>query len=248
LVAQTLGWVALGRPDSAHRASQTLARVSPERQWQMLDLSLLAWLAVIGEPFGTDGLADRLLEFRDLSNVGGMLDWRVDWWLAMLAGNELVEGGPAAAAPLVKLSRASALARRGDPAQALRLTAPISHEDYLLADPFAGATARLLRARWMVETGRARDAMDELLWHEHSHVAQIPRAALEAAEVDWAAASLALWRRAGVIAAVEPDSPELCRHWAEVERRWRGGAPSYAARADSARQALLAHPACRDAA
>ncbi|MFN2325929.1 MAG: hypothetical protein ABR551_08600, partial [Gemmatimonadales bacterium] len=50
LVAQALGWTALGRPDSAHRASQALARVSAERPWQMLELSLLSWLAVIGEP------------------------------------------------------------------------------------------------------------------------------------------------------------------------------------------------------
>jgi hypothetical protein len=244
LMAQALGWVALGRPDSAHSASQTLARVSPERPWQMLELSLRSWLAVIGEPFGTDGLTERLREFRDLSNVSGMLDWRVDWWLAMLAGKELAGGGPAAAEPLVKLSRANAMARRGQAAQALLLTALISHEEYLLADPFAGATARLLRAQWMVEAGRARDALDELLWHEHSHVAKIPNEALQAAEVDWAAATMAIWRRAHLLAAVDAGTEELCQHWREVIRRWSGGMPAFAARADSARRALSSAPQC----
>ncbi len=248
LVAQALGWLALGRPDSAQAASRALAGVSPEPSRQLFELAMLAWQAVIGESFGVDGLPDRLREFRDRSNVSGMLDTRVDWWLAMLAGQELAEGGPAAPVPLVTLARANALARQGDVAQALVLTAPLSHEAYLDADPFAGATARLLRAQWMVAAGRGRDAMDELLWHEHSHVARIPSGPLQAAEVDWAASGLALWRRAGVIAAVEPDSPELCRHWAEVERRWRSGTARYAARADSARQARAAHPACRDAA
>lgn len=248
LLAQALGWVALGRPDSAQAASRALAGASPEPSRQLFELALLAWQAVIGESVGVDGLPDRLREFRDRSNVSGMLDTQVDWWLAMLTGQELAESGPAAASPLITLARANALARRGDAAQALRLTAPISHEAFLDFDPFAGATARLLRARWMMAVGRARDAMDELRWHEHSHVAQIPRGALQAAEVDWAASSLALWRRAVIMAAAEPDSPELCRHWADVERRWRDGARPYAARADSARQARAAHPACRDTA
>ncbi|HUG28421.1 MAG TPA: serine/threonine-protein kinase [Gemmatimonadales bacterium] len=244
LVARTLGGVALGSPDSAVHTARTLARVSPDPEWQMLELSLLAWLTVVGEPFETDRLTDRLVDFRDRLNVSGLLDWRVDWWLAMLTGEELEDGGPAAVGPLVTLARANARARRGDEAEALRLTAPVSHEAYLLADPFAGATARLLRAQWMVQAGRTHDAMAELLWHEHSHVAKIPTEELQAAEVDWAAATFGIWRRAHLLAAVDAGTEELCEHWREVIRRWSGGMPAFAVRADSARRALSAAPQC----
>lgn len=244
LVARTLGWVALGSPDSAVHTARTLARVSPDPEWQMLELSLLAWLAVVGEPFATDRLTDRLVDFRDRLNVTGLLDWRVDWWLAMLAGDELGGGGPDVVGPLVTLARANALAKRGDAAEALRLTAPISHEAYRLADPFAGATARLLRAQWMVQAGRTHDAMAELLWHEHSHVVDIPTGELQAAEVDWAAATMAIWRRAHLLVAADAGPRELCQHWQEVIRRWSGGMPAFAARADSARRALSAVPQC----
>ncbi len=244
LVARTLGGVALGLPDSAVHTARTLARVSPDPEWQMLELSLLAWLTVVGEPFETDRLTDRLADFRDRLNVSGLLDWRVDWWLAMLSGEELEDGGPVVVGPLVTLARANALATRGDASEALRLTAPISHEAYRMADPFAGVTARLLRAQWLVQAGRPHDAMAELLWHEHSHVARIPTVDLEAAEVDWAAATMAIWRRAHLLAAADASPKELCQHWREVVRRWSGGMPSFADRADSARRALGAVPQC----
>jgi hypothetical protein len=101
-------------------------------------------------------------------------------------------------------------------------------------DPTAAATVWLLRASWLGAAGRHAEAAAELLKLEHSDFPGLPRGELLGVEIDWALGTLALWRRAAHLEVAEERGRELCRLYAEVARRWAGGDPGPAARADSA--------------
>jgi hypothetical protein len=242
LVAQALGWTALGRPDSAARAAKALGRA--DATWLLFELELAAWLVAIGEIALPGNLVDRLEEFTARGTVPRAVQSRAAFWLAMLDSEQAVRTVPLAP-PLSALVRAEAAARAGKFAEALALTEPYAEPEYRAIDAFAGALARLRRAEWLEAVGRRGDALHELLWHEHSDLPQIPRDGLQAAEVDWAAATLAIWRRAHLLAAADAGTEELCKHWREVIRRWAGGEPAFAARADSARRTLASSQQCR---
>lgn len=244
LAAQAFGWMALGRPDSALRAARDLGRSDAAPPWRMVAPSMAAFLALTGEaPLDGRVTAEFEALARARQPAGGAVTWPA-WWLAML---DPARPLPAARfpPPLEALRRADSLARAGQVAEAVALTDPFGEEQYRLVDPFAGALARLRRGEWLQALGRRDDALSELLWHEHTDVSEIPTDEVQSAEVDWAAATMAIWRRARILEASAPESPELCRHWAEVSRRWSGGAMRFAARADSARAALAANPRCR---
>lgn len=244
LVAQALGHTALGQEAAAATAARTLTGVAADPEWELAELQLASLAAILGEaPVGPE-VAGRLKAFLGRASVTGALARRAEWTRGLLQLGDSVAGGRSERGPLQQLAQARREAAGGRLVEALRLTDSLTNVDYREVDPFAGAIARLDRAEWYRRLGRWHDADRELLWHEHSDFAQIPRGTLQAAEVDWAVATLALWRRAAILAAGGGDPSERCRVYREIERRWREGDAVPRARADSARLARASLPDC----
>lgn len=242
IAAQSLGWISLGNPDSAIAAAREVTRISVDPDWEMVELSIPAWLMIIGELEKNPSIGIRLREFGERIRGRGDLERRVEWMLAMLSDRELpVEYASGPDDPLAVLARGNALAKRGLLIQALaEIPADLDR-----ADPFARATYYLLRAEWLAALGRLRDVLSTLLWSEHSDVGIIPHDELRSMEVDWAAATLAMWRRARILNDMNDQSGELCHLWDEVISRWSMGSPLYRARVDSARAWRTANASCR---
>jgi hypothetical protein len=113
-------------------------------------------------------------------------------------------------------------------------------------DAFFRAALHLARAEWFERTGRPAQAATELRWPENSDLQGYPTRGPLPAEVDWAFAPLAAWRRARLLERSGAERGDLCRAYGEVARSWAAGEPRYRARGDSAVHRLRAFD-CRDA-
>jgi hypothetical protein len=139
------------------------------------------------------------------------------------------------AGPLGDFLRADSLATLGQYRHALDLTDAVEVDSaarYLA--PAYRTIARLLRAEWSVAAEDREGALRELRWAEHWNAIGLPMSLPQAAEIDWAFATVAYARRAELFD--ETGRPaELCRALAEVRRNWAQGDPAHAGRARSAR-------------
>lgn len=237
-LARLFGHTALGQLSEALAVEEALRSQLDDPRWRLVPLQLWGLLALAGDSISggvaATGWLERLSRRRDLDAT---LRARIAWTTAMRAPPAPPERDET---PLDRLLAARYAAATGDPSRALMLTDTLTDQHYGRHDPSAGAAARLLRAAWFGQLDRHAEAARELLWHEHSDFAEIPRDEVQAAEFDWAVGTVAMWQRARHLEAEGEGGRELCRMYAEVARRWEAADAPLAARRDSARAGLAA--------
>lgn len=232
-LAQALGWVALGRPDSAASAAGMLAATTTLPEWDLaaLQVSALPFLAGAPANGNLQTLQTGIRNF--LAGARGDLARRADWLARLLAPPDSAVGE--GEDPLALILDARRRAAGGDVRGALRLTDSLDPTALRDSDPLARGVVRLLRSEWMASEGRIAAAVGELVWVEHADLAEIPRGDLQAADVDWALATVAAWRMARLLEREAGPATERCRGYGEVVRRWAEGAEPYRQWADTAR-------------
>lgn len=258
-VARALALVGLGRPDSG----LALARGLAGRFSELAPFATALTWATLSFDRDAASVAARWPDLR-ASLVRDSASPGARWMLGMMSATSaprldpLPEGvapivdvvAPTLdprAAPEAALLFATAIAGQGDARLALESTDRLTE---LTAsgrdDAFLRAALHLARAEWFERTGRPAQAGEELRWPENSDLIGYPTRAPQPAEVDWAFAPLAAWRRASLLRRNEGKGDDLCRAYGRVARSWAAGEPRYHARADSAVHRLRAL-ACRGA-
>ena len=118
---------------------------------------------------------------------------------------------------------------RGDWQAALAATEPALAFDSAghAPDPFLRAVLHLKRGEWLARSGRPADADRSWLWYENLDVRGWPNAEVQPAEVDWALASHARWRRAR-LALERGDRSEGCALARRVGETWAEAEPAVA--------------------
>jgi hypothetical protein len=126
------------------------------------------------------------------------------------------------------LLTASYRASQGEFETALRLTEPLLAFDSAGTggDPFARAVLHLQRASWRDSLGRGPAADSARLWYEHFESNGTPRREAQAAEIDWALATYAMWIR-GVQAHQRGLEDRACAMLRRVLELWAGADPAY---------------------
>ncbi len=102
-----------------------------------------------------------------------------------------------------------------------------------LPDPFFRTILRFMRADWKAAAGDPAGAATDLLFAESVDVTGFPAGLPQAADIDWAFSTLAHWRRAMLLIALQRQG-DSCRDLQVVRERWNEGDPVYR---DRARQA-----------
>jgi len=259
LTAQVFGYVGLGNLDSARRTARELEERSTTAEYGLflheLDAALLVLDSAAANPAARwPVVAEGLSQLAGMHTAPEGVRRRAAWAFTLMARSAGTTAEQYAALldqeplpqPLRRLLLADAQARSGHFQQAIaasdslaELTANrlAAHEPVA---PFFRPVLHLLRADWYVQLGNRRDAQAELLWHqsldERGWLTRDP----QMAEGDWAFGTLALWRLARLLDAAGEGGRATCRAYGEVVRLWSGGAPTYAARADTARGRLAA--------
>jgi hypothetical protein len=118
---------------------------------------------------------------------------------------------------------------RGDWQAALAATEPALAFDSAghAPDPFLRAVLHLKRGEWLERSGRPADADRSWLWYENLDVRGWPNAEAQPAEVDWALASHARSRRAG-LALGRGERSEGCALARRVIETWAEAEPAVA--------------------
>jgi hypothetical protein len=150
----------------------------------------------------------------------------------------VAKAGPVAAPLAEQLAVVEGPAGHGMPAAALRRSAALVALDSADrgGDPFFRMLLHLFRAGWQLGAGAPVQAVEELRWHENNDFVGYPGVAPQAAEVDYAFATLGRWDRARLLESLGPaHREETCVTLALVSSAWRQGEPRYAARAATAR-------------
>ena len=245
-IARALALVGLGRPDSGLALARGLAGRLSELGPFATELTWATLLFDRGAASVTgSGPALRASLVRDSALPG------VRWMLAMMSVASAPRPDPPPeglapivdprAAPEAALLWATTIAGRGYTRLALESTDRLSE---LAAsgreDAFFRAALHLARAEWFERTGRPAQAAREVRWPENSDLHGYPTRAPQPAEVDWAFAPLAAWRRASLLERAAGERGDLCRAYGEVARQWAAGERLYRARADSAAHRLRA--------
>ena len=241
LLAQGLGYVTLGMPDSARARFEDLLSRFPEPEWMLFAAEYAGALAHL-DPAGLPGWRERAgAALRNLtgSQAGSAQHReRAAGMLAALFG-ERPELAVGQFRPLIE---GLDLARRGRWRDALsRTDVLLAQPDSFFASPVLRAVAHLDRADWWERSGDPEAAARELRWAEHWQVFHgFPSREPQAADVDWSLRSLARWRLAGVLDGAGRRDEEVCLAYVRVANAWSGGAPVFQARADSARRRAAA--------
>lgn len=241
MLAQVFGHLSAGRPD---RARRTLARIHAQFGDPDLDLLGLEIDAVL-RMFDPDSSAppwqDLMSRLQMLaSRAPASLRARATWMAALLA-RRFGGGRPASAdvapAPLSGLLLAYDAALGGRYTDALAQSEPLTELPAAwVGDPCFRTVLHLLRAEWRERVGKPELADLELVWYESSDGISLPIGEPQPMEVDWAFGTLGRWRRARLATSAEAR----CGLEREVMRLWADAEPSYARRADAARQAVAA--------
>ena len=254
LVAELLGFLALGHLDSARgRADRLRARFPEQDELALTTAAIEGAYSLADRAAGRTRSAARAVLDRHSTRQGGPahLRRRAAWMLALLS---LQEGSPAAAeryeglladepapAPLGAFLRANKMAAGGDQLGAIRASAWLVALDSAAraGDPMFRALLHLSRATWFEQLGNSglEDARRELRWHENLDIVGYPTGVPQAAEIDWAMGTVARWRRANLLRRSGEMGLEACAAYAAVSRHWTGGDSVFATRADSARRA-----------
>ena len=262
LLAQVLGLVALGRADSALAVARRVAARAAEPGVQLFAAELPAALALADSDdvaLAWHALAPPLEAFASgVVAASAHERARAAWMLALLAARarrgadaearyrRVIHAAGAEAEPLARFdSVVLGPAGHGFTGTALRRSAPLEALDSANGggDAFYRMLLHLQRAGWQVQAGQPELAVRELRWHENNDFVGYPGPGEppQGAEVDYAFATLARWYRARLLRTLGPAyRDEACDVLGNVARVWRDGEPRYAARADTARAALVA--------
>jgi hypothetical protein len=254
-VARALGYLALGREDSARDEARELADQERTPELALLVHEIEAALLVLDPSPGWlaerwPGLSSHLPQFAESRSAAEGVRRRAAFsytLVARRAGDSsdrytwVLEREPAPQ-PLGRLLAADSLARSGRLREALDVSEPLTE---LLADtlgrpepaaPFFRSVLHVLRAEWYRKLGNVQDAGAELIWHQNLDEERgWLTGAPQVGEADWALATLGHWRLASLSDEAGETGTPVCHAYAEVVRLWSGGEPRYAARADTAR-------------
>jgi predicted Ser/Thr protein kinase len=245
LIAQIVGYQALGRLDSAQAVTQRLRGESADPEYALVAAEFEAMRVLF------DSLDARAAWPRLQAALGPIARMdaatptqrrRAAWMLALLARRAhldertwpgLVAGEPMPA-PFATLLEADTLARL-HPRRAIERTHRLLALDSAnrAGDPFFRSALHLLRADWHLRDGDSSSAARDLLWYGNYDIVGQPSAPVQAEDADWALGTLARWRRAQI--APNANGRELCRDLADVARLWKNADPRYRVRGDSAR-------------
>lgn len=257
LIAQVLGLMSLGRPDSARKIGKRLVNEFPGESMESFTRTLNAATILLDEGARPEQVLLARSELTWLFSHHRTVtpDTR---WLSVLAalrmGNRSaaeLDAGPAgvpATGIQGQFTQSLLLADRGEVDQALTLTDDVM-QDLSWWDstertpgqrsPLLRSGFKLQRARWYSQRRLLNDARSQLLWHQHFHMILYPSDEPITAEVDWAFGTLASWQLARALDESEGDA-DVCEAYRLVAERWREGEPRYRARADTARDRLQA--------
>ncbi len=240
LLAQALGHVVLGAPDSARGRLDDLLSRFPEPELMLFEAEYTGALAHLdpdGVPAWRDAAESGLRRVADSRSESAPYRARAAGMLAVLSGVKPEEG----AGEFGPLIDGLDLARRERWRDALaRTDGLVSYPDSSFESPVLRALAHLDRAVWWVRAGDPDAAARELRWSEHWHVQKFPTGLPQAADVDWSLRSLARWRLASVLDRAGQRNEEVCLAYVRVANAWARGAPVFRTRADSARQRAAA--------
>ena len=259
LLAQVYGLVALGRVDSALAVARQLGARASDPDIVLFAEELPVALALADSEAVATRWMPLAAPLEPMAEGVGHADTlqraRAAWMLALLAYRAqrraefdryraLVEAAGPAAVPLAQfLTAVAGRGGHGMPAAALRYSAPLAALDSANRghDPFFRTLLHLERAAWQLGAGTPAQAVAELRWHDNNDFVDYPGRAPQAAEVDYAFATLARWDGARVLESLGPaHREEACATFAAVAAAWREGEPRYAARAALARERYAA--------
>ena len=239
LVAQTLGALALGQVDSARALSRRLVGFPPQPELDFFPSELQATLAVVDS--GSVPIEDARGGLRHwlLSDNDAVRD-RATWISSLLEHRSRLL--PSAPRELRLAVTAESLAAQGLTGAALRLLDQVNVDSVArTGDPFFRTVVHFRRAAWRAQIGDIAGANAELIWSEHEDLVGLPTEKPQAAEVDWAFATLARWRLARLLDGPKPPQrDEACAAYAAVVRHWSQAPAPFGARADTARARVRA--------
>jgi len=252
LVAEAIGWVAVGRTDSARAVLRRLQTRFPSQSLELFGQELEAVTLMFGDdsPAARGSWVPVVQRLRATARAAHMTTElrRRAAWMAALLERRFTEGRGGVPAPrdtmpavLRSVLDAYDQALGGHVGLALRSSEKLQlvpAEN--VADPFYRTVLHLLRAQWLVDDGQWDSADRALVWHQNSDQATMPRFEPQAMEVDWAFGTLARWRRAQLADRSGTAQEVLCPLYRDVMRLWSDGEPAYVARADSARALAVA--------
>ena len=243
LIAEAIGWVMLGRTDSARRALGRLDAHIPSPSATLFGDELQAMLMLFPEAGSRDSALALAGALRDLAHSDrlrpeqrGAAAWMGELLQIRFGNAGSAQGSdPAIPAAADELLRAAAQARGGRFRDALETSEPLR---WMLAPELADlpclrSALHLLRAEWWERIGDIRRAAEELRWHENSDMVTLPIAAPQPMEIDWALGVWGRWQQAGLMRGA--PAAERCPLLLQVATFWSGGEPRWAALSDSAR-------------
>ncbi len=247
-VAQALALVALGRVgealDRLHRAATILG--SDDASLQAAQWYLI--LPVLGVP----GVSPAQRAQARSALEGRVADTAVGTRAAWTLGLDAAEGGDT-----VTLAQAIETIRRSGDAEAAslatlleavrdgmrkRFQAALDRSASVIAldsagqagDPFARAVAHMKRAEWLDSLGRSVAADSAQRWYEHFDFIGMPSGHAQAAEIDWALGTYAMWQRGS--RDVRQKRNSACGHFRRVLEFWAEADSDYGPLASRARE------------
>ena len=244
VLAQYFGHIGLGQLDSARSVGNRIARsFLAGDDFAAFDAQLRAALQFIDGQNVQSAVPSTELERSAVRAASPNVRESTSWMLQLVTEErdpvpaDIIDGG------LRGLIEANNVARSGDMRGALELSDSLYRET-LASDvpgsqtraddyPFFRSMLYVLRARWYEGVGERENAVRALRWHENTDMPRLPIGSPTSYEVDWALGGMASWKRVGLL-DVDEATPEVCRLYGEVARRWRNGDVAFAARADSA--------------
>jgi hypothetical protein len=252
--AQVIGWLELGRVDSANDVLEREQQDAPTPVLGLFQAELRAanlLFPVTGTPppeSAVEGATGALWKLAGNTTFPLPLRMRASWMAGMLSCR-LEAGHPGAPSvtmpvvavtgPLRSLAESCADAASGHPMQALEESQPLTELTAgQVEDPFFRTALHFLRSGWWTNVGEPDRAIRELYWYQNTDQDHLPTLDPQPMEVDWAYGVLARWRWAALGLTAGGSSKDLCRLYGDVARLWAGGEPEYALRADSARRQL----------
>jgi hypothetical protein len=256
--SRALGLVALGRINEAllHLDSAAALLDTPSARLEAEEWRVIASTIGMPEVQTADGGSSRneLERLRAHPAVENRAIWALGLEAMSIGDGERVESfldtllanqRDTTAERLGTLLNALQLASTGRFRQALAVSQRLLAYDSAAhgGDPFARAVLHLKRADWLDSLGDLGAADSTRLWYEHFEIVRKFEGAAQAAEIDWALSTFAMWLR-GVSAAASGDRLNACTHLPRVAELWAESDPPYAELRDSA-SALVTNLGCR---
>ena len=261
LVAEMVGYLALGMIDSARAAAASLRGIA-RPELTLLPAELEGALLLVDPPARDisqlTSAISRDLAAHTRSSVSTAASRRRAAWMLVLLARASASGSslPDSASYLRLLAgepgrqllntvvMADAAARQGKVTTALALTdalTPLQSDslgDPEIVDPFFRTVLHLLRASWY-EQLQDRDAVErELRWYQHNDVTGRPSGPPQVADLDWGFGMLARWRLVRLLDGT--GDARVCGLYVRLAVVWAEGDSTYRARAATARDRMSA--------